>query len=127
MKEILFILLIVTVTTLDNFELPEWQHTVEMFPHISRIDDEITDEWSTTRWHGDLASAGRAHYKAILFHSRAALDRYLATKKLPGEAVLLDAKTGRHLSVTQTPIIESQVKTEKVVRGYRASVREGKP
>lgn len=123
MENILFILLIVVSTTTDGFVFPEYKHIIWNGGTVT-ADTEIIDEWSTTIPIGDSITPGKSYYKAILFRTKDAIDRYLTNNQVNDSAILIDIKAGKTFKISQKKITKPVTETKEVFDHYEYEVKE---
>lgn len=80
-------------------------------------DTTIVDEWGTMISHGDYSTVGTSHYKAILFKTTDALERYLSKNNANG-CTLIDVKNGKIFTVRQVEHKKPVQRTEEVFDYY---------
>jgi len=78
---------------------PRWKHQVPG-PLGMQVDRDILDEWG-----GVALDAGEkvpvvCHHRAVVFHSRASVDRYLSREKVSSRQ-LIDVRTGELLPLPE--------------------------
>ena len=117
MMNILFILLIVVSQHANSYSLPDYNNLIWK-NGVGTIDTEIIDEWSTMIQSGDSVSPGKSFYKAILFTTPGALDRYLKANALASASLLIDVKAGTTCKIMQEPVKKTQIKKEEVINHY---------
>ena len=119
LKPILFILLVASSKGSSFYTMPG--PFVETAPGLLIKDEEVVDTWNTMESHGDSASPAIGYYQAVLFHTHAALDRYLQAYEVNG-AVLIDVKKGTQGRVEQVPIEKTVIREESVTEGYTVTI-----
>lgn len=119
LKPILFILLVASSKGSSFYTMPG--PFVEIVSGLLIKDEEVVDTWNTTELQGDSASPAIGYYQAVLFHTRAALDRYLQAHNV-NEAVLIDVKKGTQAKVAQEPIEKKVTREETVTDGYTVTI-----
>lgn len=119
MPTILFIVLtIVSQTTLWNQSIN--QHMIWK-GNIGEIDSEIIDEWSTTISEGFSRTSGKAYYKAVLFTSKDALDRFLKENYVD-DGILIDIKKGTQSKIRQKRIEKTVHKESQELDYYEVNI-----
>lgn len=110
---IMYIVLIVMVNPLTYPALIT-HHMVE-----SSLDKEIVDEWVTTSNFGrDSLTSCKANYKAVLFASKEAKDRFLRNNYVGNGAVLIDIKKGKQINITQNRVNKIVIKENHELDHY---------
>jgi len=117
MMNILFILLIVVSQHADSYSLPDYRHLIWK-NGVGTPDTEIIDEWSTMIQSDDSVTPGKSFYKAILFTSPGALDRYLKANAVASTSLLIDVKAGATCKIVQDPVKRTEIRKEEVIDHY---------
>jgi len=119
MPTILYIILItVTQSTLWNQGIGNhyiWKGGIGI------EDKEIIDEWKTSIQDGHSITGGKAFYKAILFTTKDALDRFFKTHDVKG-AILIDVKNGIQNTIKQKTIYKTVNKETQEIDCYEVLI-----
>jgi len=106
-RQILFILLVTVSEPTTHFFFP--------------FSNDYIDTWSTHIPNGDLSSPGQAHYKAILFFTKEALDKYLEEHDCHN-CILIDIKKGKQYRVRQQKLMKEVIERKEVLDKYESEI-----